>query len=94
MEDELNTFDAWLRYQTGHVGSLTSEQLKMWRSTHDEIVVSAASTPEVGLMKLVQASGEHSYVIAIREGTDHWLTLSECPLSTQNEPSLPWGTTT
>jgi hypothetical protein len=75
-DDDLATFDGWLRYQGFDAATLAPEELENWRSLFDEARESAAATPRVGLMKLPPlARGEHRYAVAVREGSDLWLTL-------------------
>jgi hypothetical protein len=71
-EDELGTFDGWLRYQAVDPAELTPEGLEKLRDCFSE--AKAQSNPKVGLMKL-GLPGEHLYAVALREGSDLWLTL-------------------
>ena|SRR2546426_9424753 len=74
-EDELHTFEGWLRYQAVDPATLTPEELQMWRDTFDETRRRCEATPKVGLMKLQPVPGEHKYAVAIRKGSDLWLTF-------------------
>jgi hypothetical protein len=71
---------AWVAYR-GHCKCLfaataTPEELENWRSLFDEVRESAAAIPKVGLMKLRPlVPDEHRYAVAVREGSDLWLTL-------------------
>jgi hypothetical protein len=50
--------------------------LENWRSIFDEVREGAAAIPKVGLMKLRPlVPDEHRYAVAVREGSDLWLTL-------------------
>src|SRR5690349_17725731 len=60
-EDDLNTFDGWLRYQGIDSKILAPDQLAMWRDHYDEVREQSLATPKVGLMKLRNVPGEHRY---------------------------------
>jgi hypothetical protein len=62
-EDDLATFETWLRYQAVDAATATPDELR------------SLATPKVGLMKLLPVPGEHRYAVAVRDGTDLWLTL-------------------
>jgi hypothetical protein len=71
-EDEIETFEGWLKYQAVDASTLEPDQLEMWRSMHDEF---KPSTP-VGLMKFKPlVPDEYRYAIALRDGRDLWLTM-------------------
>jgi ribosomal protein L30 len=72
-EDDLKTFEGWLKYQAIDPLALTPDELAQWRAMFDEI--SKSPTPKVGLMKLRSVPGKHRYAVAVREGSDLWLTL-------------------
>jgi ribosomal protein L30 len=72
-EDDLKTFEGWLRYQAIDPLALTPDELAQWRAIFDKI--SKSPTPKSGLMKLRSVPGEHRYAVAVREGSDLWLTL-------------------
>jgi hypothetical protein len=74
-EDDLETFEGWLRYQAVDPATATSEELAMWRGLFDEGRKLAAAAPKVGLMKLRPVPGEHRFAVAVREGSDLWLAL-------------------
>jgi hypothetical protein len=74
-EDDLKTFEGWLRYQAVDAATLTPDELAMWRGYFNEARARSLATPKVGLMKLQPIPGEHRYAVAIREGSDLWLTL-------------------
>ncbi len=73
-EDDLQTFEGWLRYQ-GVDSSTTTADLAMWRRFFEEARQRCATRPKVGLMKLQPVHGEHRYAVAVEEGADLWLTL-------------------
>lgn len=75
-EDDLDTFEGWLRYQAIDAAGLPPEQLAVWRRLYDESRARVAAQPKIGSMKLrPMAPGEHRYAVAVREGADLWLTL-------------------
>jgi hypothetical protein len=74
-EDDLKTFEGWLRYQAVDAATATPDELAMWRGLFDEGSERSLGTPKVGLMKLQPKPGEHRYAVAVREGSDLWLTL-------------------
>jgi ribosomal protein L30 len=77
-EDDLKTFDGWLRLQGFDAASLPPDQLTMWRCIFDEERASARAAPKVGKMKMFSEPippGEHRYALAFRDGDDIWMTL-------------------
>lgn len=73
-EADVATFEGWVRNIQGFDPSaLTPAELAQWRAIFDEI--NKSPTPKVGLMKLRSLPGEHRYAVAIREGSELWLTL-------------------
>jgi hypothetical protein len=75
-EDDLSTFEGWLRYQGFEAATTTPDELADWRSLFDEVRKNSLATPKVGLMKLRPlVQGEYRYAVAVREETDLWLTL-------------------
>jgi hypothetical protein len=72
-ENDLDTFEGWLRYQCIDFATLTPAQQAEWREMFDEGKKSA--TPKVGLMKLRQVPGELRYAVAVREQSNLWLLL-------------------
>jgi hypothetical protein len=74
-EDDLSTFEGWLKYQGVDAATATPDELAMWRGLFDEGRERSLATPKVGLMKLGPVPGEHRYAVAVREGSDLWLTL-------------------
>src|SRR5436309_1062613 len=74
-EDDLQTFEGWLKYQ-GVAAMSAPEALEMWRRSYEEMRERMAADSKVGRMKLRPLmSGEHRYAVAVREGSDLWLTL-------------------
>jgi len=74
-EDELKTFEGWLRYQGLEAATMTPKALANWQGMFDEAKRHCAANPKVGLMKLKPVPGESKYAVAVREGTDLWLVL-------------------
>lgn len=74
-EDDLRTFEGWLRYQAVDVSTMPADELAMWRRLFEEVRQRSATSPKVGLMKLQPVPGEHKYAVAVEEGADLWLTL-------------------
>lgn len=74
-EDDLQTFDGWLRYQAVDPERTAPEELATWRRLFEEARQRSATRPKVELMKLQPVPGEHRYAVAVREGADLWLTL-------------------
>jgi hypothetical protein len=73
-EDDLKTFEGWLRYQA--VDTTTAPvALATWQRLFEEGRQRCATIPKVGLMKLQRVPGEHRYAVAVQEGADLWLTL-------------------
>jgi hypothetical protein len=74
-EDDLLTFEGFLKYQAVDPAMLTPDELAMWRDFFDEAVGLRESGPKVGLMRLRQAPGEEKYGVALRDGSELWLTM-------------------
>lgn len=74
-EDDLQTFEGWLRYQAVDAAGLGPEELSRWRQIFDEARALTLANPKVRLMKLRSVPGEHRYAVAVREGSELWLTL-------------------
>jgi hypothetical protein len=68
-EDDLDTFEGWLRYQA--VDPNTTD-LSQWRSTYDEAIKNRS--PAVGLMKVRRSPGSYLYAVAVRDN-GLWLVL-------------------
>ena len=74
-EDDLATFEGWLRYQGFDAAMLAPDELTDWRDMFDKARRDSLATPKVGLMKLPRIPGEYRYAVAVRDGSDLWLTL-------------------
>jgi hypothetical protein len=72
-EDDLNTFEGWLKYQAIDPAILTPDELKQWRSWFEE--GQKNKDPKMGLMKLKARPGEKLYGVAVRDGGNLWLVL-------------------
>ena len=70
-EDDLATFEGWLKFQHFDATTLTSDQLATCRRLFDE----GRKANKVGLMKLQPVPGEYRYAIALRDSSGLWLTL-------------------
>jgi len=70
-EDDLETFEGWLKYQ--RFTPATPEEESEMRRVFEEGRKQRA--PKVGLMKLKPVPGEHRYAVAVKDGSDLWLTL-------------------
>jgi hypothetical protein len=64
-EDDLRTFEGWLKYQAMNPAELTPDELAKWRGYFEEARERAESNPKVGLMKLRQVPGEQKYGVAL-----------------------------
>jgi hypothetical protein len=73
-EDELNTYEGWLKYQAVDLSDLSDEEAAAMRDLFDETVSRRMTAKMVGRMKL-KRPGESTYAIAIRDGADLWLAL-------------------
>lgn len=81
-EDDLSTFEGFLKYQAVDPATLTSDELAMWRSFFDDAAQRRESSPKVGLMKLRPAeAGEQRYGVALRDG----FRESACELSPRRD---------
>src|SRR4051794_276532 len=74
-EEELHTFEGWLKAQAVDLVALAPDELKMWRGYFEEAQLRAARTPKVGSMKLRPVTGEQKYAVAIRDHDGLWLTM-------------------
>jgi len=72
-EDELDTFDGWLKYQGFDLVAMNDEQRVAIRDMFDEAAKRRAGARRMGRMKF--EAGEHRFAVAIRDGENLWLTL-------------------
>jgi hypothetical protein len=73
-EDDLNTFEGYLRLQAVDPSTTALDVLAMYRQSFDEAMAIRATTPKLGAMKFKPVAGEYRYAVAMREGADLWLT--------------------
>lgn len=74
-DDDLLTFEGFLRYQVVDPDTTAKDQLEQWHQIFEESLERCKASQKVGLMKLQPVPGEEKYAVAIREGSDLWLTL-------------------
>ena len=74
-DDDLLIFEKWMTYQAIDPATSTPEELETLRSLFDENLRLHESSPKVGLMKLQPVPGVQKYAVAIRDGSDLWLTM-------------------
>jgi hypothetical protein len=74
-EDDLETFDGWLKYQAIDPSSLTEEDVAGLREIFNDAVKTRETARKVGRMKLKAQPGESKYAVAIRDGEAFWLAL-------------------
>ncbi len=74
-EDDLKTFDGWLKYQGVDPETTKPDDLETWRGLYEEGRERTLAMPKVGSMKIQRVPGEHLYAVAVREGSDLWLTM-------------------
>jgi hypothetical protein len=72
-EVDLDTFEGWMGYQAVDPSSLLPEQLTAWRAAFNEM--SKQPNSKIGMMKIKPRPGESLYAVAVREGSELWLTL-------------------
>lgn len=74
-EDDLQTFEGWLKYQALDTSVMTREELATWRGYYEEAQKQRGATSEVGVMNLRTVPGESKYAVAVREAADLFLVL-------------------
>lgn len=74
-EDDLKTFEGWMRYQGVDATTTSPEELEEWRHFFEDARERAAKFPKVGRMKLQPVPCEFRYAVAVEEGSDLWLVL-------------------
>jgi hypothetical protein len=74
-EDDLATFDGWLKFHAIDLAALTEDKRAEVREMFDADVKRRETARKVGRMKLKARTGEYRYAVAIREGDDLWLAL-------------------
>lgn len=74
-DDDLLTFEGYLKHHGIDPTKCTPEHLEMWRGLFDEASRGRESSPKVGLMKLQRVPDEQKYAVALRDGSHLWLTM-------------------
>ena len=75
-EDDLDTFEGYLRFQGIDATRTLPTDLHIGRGLFEKARASKSTSRKVGRMKLPPpAPGEHRYAVAFREGNKLWLTL-------------------
>ena len=70
-EDDLNTFESWMRYQAVDPSSLPPEQLTEWHAAFAEIS-EHPSPQKIGLMNIRSRPGENLYGVGARIRPPRW----------------------
>jgi hypothetical protein len=75
-EDDLDTFEGYLRYQSIDPTTTSLEVLEQIRAAFEEAQKATAATPKLGRMKLRDLRpGEYRYAVVVRVGSDLFMTL-------------------
>lgn len=75
-EDDIESFDIWLQYQGINSASLSADDLKIWKDSHNDAVKWAKESPKVGVMLIPPMQpGENFYAVAVEGGENLWLAL-------------------
>jgi hypothetical protein len=75
-EDDLETFEGWLKYQGYDATAMAPDNLRTLREHYETLRQQILAMPKVGRMKLsAMASGEYRYGVAVRDDSGLWLTL-------------------
>jgi hypothetical protein len=74
-EDDLRTYEGWLRYQGFDLSTLSEQETAAVRELFDDSVNRRALAGKVGRMKLRRGPGVSTYAIAVRDEGDLWLAL-------------------
>lgn len=75
-EEDLQTFEGWMRFQAVDPAALTESQLATWLELFEDSRACADAAPKVGLMKLKpMQAGERRFAVAIRNAAELSLTL-------------------
>ncbi len=72
-EDDLDTFEGYLRYQGSDFATAASDERAKWLEIFERSKERSAATPRVGTMTLRR--GVDRYAVAVRDGLDLWLAL-------------------
>jgi len=74
-EDDLDTFDGFLRFQAVDPVTASADELAIFRKLFDEAMATRASAPKLGAIKFKPAPGEYRYAVAVRDNGELWLTI-------------------
>jgi hypothetical protein len=74
-EDDLHTFEGWLKYQAIDTSVLSDSEQAAVRELFEDAVKRRDTARKVGRMKLKMQPREYRYALAVRDGNDLWLTL-------------------
>jgi hypothetical protein len=75
-EDDLNTFDGYLRYQAIDPTTTPPDVLRQFREMFEEAQKKKATTPKFGTMKLRDLRpAEYRYAVVVRGGSDLLITM-------------------
>jgi hypothetical protein len=74
-EDELRTFEGWLRYQAIDAAVITEEEMATWQHIFEEARQRTVANPKIGSMKLQPVPGEYRYAVAVQDVPDLRLAL-------------------
>jgi hypothetical protein len=74
-EDDLLTFEGWSKYQGADLATMPPDDLTLWKECFEQAKRAQETSPKVGLMRLRRVPGQEQYAVAIRNGSDLWLTL-------------------
>jgi hypothetical protein len=73
-ENDLNTFEGYLRFQGVDSLTATLHELAEFRRCFDDAMAVQEKTPKLGVMKFRPTPGEFRYAVAVPEGDNLWLT--------------------
>ena len=75
-EDDVATFEGWLRYQALDLTAMSVEEISTWRTMFDEVLQARANRTPAGRMKLPPlGAAEYRYAVAVRDSNNLWLVL-------------------
>ena len=74
-EDDLDTFEGWMKYQAVDISAQGATELQSWQSLFEQIRESVAVTPKLGRMQLDSNCDEYRYAVAVEDDSDLWLVL-------------------
>jgi hypothetical protein len=75
-EEDLNTFEGWLKYQARDHSEVSPDEMAMLRSEFDKATARQLANRKVGPKLLpLRLAGDHLYAVAVQDGADLWLAL-------------------